>query len=90
MRPQLLLLLGAVTAVTSLEETFFPITFKLCAYHLDGDNERFEKVGYEDEERMFLGESNLPGSQFGWSGHGVDMPASGAMSPVTVCTSDRS
>jgi len=56
-------------------ETRFPITFKLCAYHLDGDNERFEKVGYKDEEKMFLGQSRFDDSKFGWSGHGVNMEA---------------
>ena len=73
----LALIVGAVAVVSGLQETAFPITLRLCAYHLDGDNERFEKVGYEDEEKMFLGQSNLNGSQFGWSGHGVDMEASG-------------
>lgn len=73
----LALIVGAVVIVSSLQKNAFPITFRLCAYHLDGDNERFEKVGYEDEEKMFLGQSNLNRSQFGWSGHGVDMGASG-------------
>jgi len=71
MRLCIALLIGA-----SLGESRFPITFKLCAYKLDGDNERFEKFGYENEEKMFLGQSRLDDSKFGWSGHGVSAEAS--------------
>ena len=61
----------------SLEAARFPLTFRLCAYRLDGSNERFESVGYEDEEKMFLGQSRFDHSKFGWSGHGVNMGVSG-------------
>merc|ERR1712001_392555 len=62
-----------LTAVASLEAARFPLTFRLCAYRLDGSNERFESVGYQDEERMFLGQSRFDDSKFGWAGHGVNM-----------------
>ena len=69
-----------LTVVASLEAARFPLTFRLCAYRLDGSNERFEKVGYEDEERMFLGQSRFDHSRFGWSGHGVNMGVHGEKS----------
>ena len=73
--------IGLLTVIagnlTWLEAARFPLTFRLCAYRLDGSNERFEKVGYEDEERMFLGQSRFDHSRFGWSGHGVNMGVHG-------------
>ena len=65
------------TVVAGLEAARFSLTIRLCAYRLDGSNERFESVGYEDEERMFLGQSRFDHSKFGWSGHGVKMEVPG-------------
>ena len=65
------LIIVAVGAVRCLKDgRRFPLTFKLCAYYLDGDNERFEAVGYENEEMMYLGQSRFNDSIFGWSGFG--------------------
>ena len=71
------LLTVIASSLTCLEAARFPLTFRLCAYRLDGSNERFESVGYQDEERMFLGQSRFDDSKFGWSGHGVNMGAAG-------------
>ena len=73
----LLTVIAGSLSLTCLEAARFPLTFRLCAYRLDGSNERFESVGYEDEERMFLGQSRFDDSKFGWSGHGVNMGAAG-------------
>ena len=65
------------SSLTCLEAARFPLTFRLCAYRLDGSTERFESVGYQDEEKMFLGQSRFDDSKFGWSGHGVNMGVEG-------------
>ena len=76
------LLTLAAGSLASLEAARFPLTFRLCAYRLDGSNERFESLGYQDEERMFLGQSRFDDSKFGWAGHGVNMGVQGETEKV--------
>ena len=77
MKLHIVLLTVLTCSLTCLEAARFPLTFRLCAYRLDGSAERFESVGYQDEERMFLGQSRFDDSKFGWSGHGVNMGVAG-------------
>ena len=71
------LLIVIAGSLARLEAATFPLTFRLCAYRLDGSKERFESVGYQDEERMFLGQSRFDDTKFGWAGHGVNLGATG-------------
>ena len=50
----------------------WPIEFKLCATKQYFDGDLFESRGYEDDEKMYLGQSMKDKTRFGWAGHSDD------------------
>ena len=51
----------------------FPVVFKIClSDYSDKMKKIYEKYGYENEEKMYLGLSRHNASVIGWSGHKTD------------------
>ena len=53
----------------NLEEIEFPFSFLLCAYDLQNDTVKYNKMGYKDEVDFFRGRSKFNSSLVGWGGH---------------------
>ena len=58
-----------VVNVKNLNEIEFPFVFRICAFYIDDNDERYNKVGYKDSYEFFLGQSMFNGSVYGWNGH---------------------
>ena len=57
---------------TNLKDIEFPISFKICLDDLNKTNDRYKKLGYEDDYHFFLGRSKYNKSHYGWNGHTED------------------
>ena len=54
---------------TDLKDIEFPLSFRICLYKLKDINKRYQKLGYKDVYKFFLGRSRFNNSRFGWNGH---------------------
>ena len=52
-----------------LSEIEFPVVFKICVYKDTNEEETFKKIGYQDLEGYFIGQSIFNNSVIGWAGH---------------------
>ena len=64
--------LSSAATIKTSELEKFPITFRLCANNLYFNRSFYHELGYEDDEKMFLGQSLYNSSIFGWQGHKQD------------------
>ena len=55
-----------------LRDLEFPLVFRICAFELFGNTERYENVGYSDYWEFFNGNSMYNSELFGWSGFTED------------------
>ena len=54
---------------TDLKDIEFPLSFRICLHKLKDINKRYQKLGYKDVYKFFLGRSRFNNSFFGWNGH---------------------
>ena len=54
---------------TTLDKITFPISLLICAYQLQNESARYEKVGYPDNIYFYYGTSKYNTSLLGWHGH---------------------
>ena len=52
-----------------LENTEFPLSFKICLRELENQTEIYENLGYKNVKDFFLGASMFEEHQYGWIGH---------------------
>ena len=58
-----------IVNIKNLGEIEFPILFQICAFDIDDNDERYNKVGYQHSYYFFLGKSMFNDSVYGWNGH---------------------
>ena len=52
-----------------LKDIEFPLIFKICAYQIKNENERYKRAGYENYPAFYRGESMYNETLVGWGGH---------------------
>ena len=52
-----------------LKDLEFPMAFRVCFEAMENIYDRYHKIGYNDVNQVFSGESKFSKTLFGWNGH---------------------